>query len=187
MNKFPKIPIIGVMGPGSSATEGEIEIAYALGRMIAAEGWAVLTGGVNTGVMNAALKGAKERDSKCLTIGILPHRGDPEHTSEYLDIAIPTGMGEGRNNLNILTSHFIISCCNRLTTSPGTLSEVVFAIKHKKPLIGLHGVEDNDYYKNGYLDFFNSFGEQYRHDKQKVTSEPADVIRYLKDWVKWVH
>ncbi len=45
--------IVGVMGPGQSATLSEREQAYQLGQLIAANGWILLTGGRNVGVMEA--------------------------------------------------------------------------------------------------------------------------------------
>lgn len=178
-----KTPIIGVMGPGKNASKEEIEYAEILGRLIAKKGWSVLTGGVNTGVMHAALKGAKEFDSKCVTIGILPHRGEQERTSEYVDIPIPTGMGEGRNNLNVLTSNFIVCCCNNLWTSPGTMIEAVCAVKHKKPFIGLHYVEDNGFYRNTYHNLLDPFSEEYRHEKQEILDEPEKAIKLISFWL----
>jgi uncharacterized protein (TIGR00725 family) len=172
--------IVGVMGPGSSASQQEIDFAYQLGQLIAEQGWYILTGGVNTGVMHAALKGAKDQNPQCVTIAILPHKGEPEKTSEYADIRIPTGMGEGRNNLNVLTADFIVSCCNDLGTSPGTMSEVIFAIKHKKPFVGLH-VNDADYRKK-YINFFDTFSEEYRHDQQRFAFKPKYVMEFLLKW-----
>ena len=59
--------IIGVMGPGDRATAVDLENAYQLGKLIAKEGWALLTGGRKAGVMDAASKGAKAAGG--LTIG----------------------------------------------------------------------------------------------------------------------
>ncbi len=38
-------PIVGIMGPGEGAKPDENEIAFELGKAVAAEGWVVLTGG----------------------------------------------------------------------------------------------------------------------------------------------
>ena len=45
--------IIGVMGPGELATSKDMSNAYRLGKLIAQEGWVLLTGGKNVGVMRA--------------------------------------------------------------------------------------------------------------------------------------
>lgn len=68
-------PIIGVMGPGDGATQADIKYACKLGKLIAEQNWILLTGGRNSGVMNAASKGAKK--SGGLTVGILPSEKKP--------------------------------------------------------------------------------------------------------------
>jgi len=115
------------MGPGEAATPDQNDLAYELGKAIALEGWAVLTGGRAFGVMDAALKGAKQNGG--LTIGILPH--DARGSSSYADIKIITGMGGIRNQINILSSHVIVA----IGMSSGTASEVSLAIKADKRVI----------------------------------------------------
>ncbi|MGB3310427.1 MAG: hypothetical protein WBG32_13325 [Nodosilinea sp.] len=41
---MPRI-VIGVMGPGATASPLQLKLAYALGHAIASTGWVVLTGG----------------------------------------------------------------------------------------------------------------------------------------------
>ncbi|HLT73472.1 MAG TPA: TIGR00725 family protein [Ohtaekwangia sp.] len=123
--------IVGVMGPGESATPEDNEMAFELGRAIAKEGWVVLTGGRSFGVMDAAMKGA--RDVNGLTIGILPD-GNEQLASENADIRIVTGMGSGRNYVSVLSSHIIVV----LGMAPGTASEVSLAIKSNKKIILLN-------------------------------------------------
>jgi uncharacterized protein (TIGR00725 family) len=50
-------PIIGVMGPGK-ISESQTEECKNLGKLIAKNGWVLLTGGGNDGVMNATSEGA---------------------------------------------------------------------------------------------------------------------------------
>lgn len=119
--------IIGVLGPGEAATPDQNDIAYELGKAIAQEGWTVLTGGRAFGVMDAALKGARQHGG--LTIGVLPH--DARGSSPYADIKIITGMGGIRNQINILTSHVIVA----IGMSSGTSSEVSLALKADKKVI----------------------------------------------------
>ncbi len=123
--------IVGVMGPGESATPEDNEMAFELGRAIAKEGWVVLTGGRSFGVMDAAMKGA--RDVNGLTIGILPD-GNEQLASENADIRIVTGMGSGRNYLSVLSSHILVV----LGMAAGTASEVSLAIKSNKKIILLN-------------------------------------------------
>ncbi|MEI7810102.1 MAG: hypothetical protein WCI41_00905 [bacterium] len=133
-----KVLTIGVMGPGKNATESEILLAERVGRIIAKKGHYTLTGGSNTGVMNAALKGAKDFDPDARTIAILSNNGEVEKTSQYADVCIPTGMGEGRNYMNIRSCDIIVFCCDDLFKSTGTLSEFAFAVKHEKCIIIIH-------------------------------------------------
>jgi len=127
--------IIGVMGPGEAATQHDITTATELGRLIAREGCTLLTGGRDTGVMDAALRGAKEEGG--LTIGILPSEDDTG-CSKYVDIPIKTGMGSARNNINVLTSDVVIAC----GTGRGTFSEIMLALKAGKPVIVLNQHEN---------------------------------------------
>ncbi|MEH1930293.1 MAG: TIGR00725 family protein [Nostoc sp.] len=123
--------IIGVMGRGENATANDLQNAYALGKLIAKQGWALLTGGRNIGVMDAASKGAKSADG--LTIGILP--GDNQAgISSWVDIAIFTDMGNARNNINVLTSDVVIAC----GIGAGTVSEIALALKANKQVILLN-------------------------------------------------
>ena len=119
--------IIGVMGPGG-ATDKEKSMATELGKQIALNGWTLLTGGRNAGVMHAASKGAHEAGG--LTIGILPS-SDRKGMSKFVDIPICTGMGSARNNINILSSDVVVAC----GTGAGTTSEVMLALKSQRPLI----------------------------------------------------
>jgi len=51
--------------------------------------------------------------------------------SDAVDIPIATGLGQGRNLINVLSSHVIIACGN----GTGTASEIAFALKANKPII----------------------------------------------------
>src|SRR5262245_40619566 len=99
--------MVGVMGPGEGASERDRESAYQLGRAVAQEGWAVITGGRNQGVMDSASRGAKEAGG--LTIGILPSP-DRGGMSAFVDVPVVTGMGEARNNINVLSSDVVFAC-----------------------------------------------------------------------------
>ncbi|NIT61147.1 MAG: TIGR00725 family protein [Aliifodinibius sp.] len=127
-------PIIGVMGPGEGASQKDINHAYELGQLIAKQNWILLTGGRNTGVMDAASKGAKH--SGGLTVGILPSESK-DGISEFVDIPICTGMGSARNNINVLSSDVVIAC----GSGAGTISEVMLALKAHKPVILLNPSE----------------------------------------------
>ncbi|MEJ2228402.1 MAG: cytochrome, partial [Alphaproteobacteria bacterium] len=117
--------VIGVMGPGSSATAFDLKNAYDIGRLIAEKGYVTLTGGRPNGVMEAALKAAKDAGGQ--TVGILPS-GDKRDASAYADIVIVTAMMSARNNINALSSDVVVAC----GIEAGTLSEIALALKADK-------------------------------------------------------
>ena len=80
------------------------------------------------GVMEAAAKGAKEAGG--ITIGILPE-SDDSGVNAYVDIPIVTGMGNGRNIINVLSSQAIIA----ISGGYGTLSEIALALKTRTPVV----------------------------------------------------
>jgi len=119
------------MGPGNEATATDKNCAYELGSVIAQQGWVLLTGGRNQGVMDAANQGAKAANG--LTLGILP-TADDTSVSDAVDLAVFTDMGNGRNNVNVLSSHVVVACGMGM----GTASEVALALKNGKPVILLN-------------------------------------------------
>jgi len=129
--------IIGVMGAGDAARQSDVGIASELGKLIALQGWVLLSGGRNSGVMDAVNKGA--RDAKGLTIGILPTK-DRALISDAVDIPIITDMGSARNNINVLSSDVVIACG---VGGAGTASEIALALKAKKPVILLNGNDES--------------------------------------------
>jgi hypothetical protein len=119
------------MGPGAGATPAEVATAFALGQQIAQQGWVLLTGGRAAGVMDAASRGAQAAGG--LVIGILPGETTAQMSSS-VDIPILTGVGQGRNVINVLSSQVVIAC----GLGAGTLSEMALALKLQKPLILMH-------------------------------------------------
>lgn len=118
---------VAVIGP-SRAKDNELEFAEALGKLIAQEGWVVVTGGKG-GVMEAASKGA--RAGKGISIGILPE-SSRDFANKYVDIAIPTGIGEARNFIVINSADAIVA----VGYSTGTLIEMASASRAGKLLLG---------------------------------------------------
>src|SRR6185295_18993766 len=123
---------VGVMGAGDGASDADVRLAEALGERIAAEGWVLLTGGRDAGVMAAASRGAK-RVAGSLTIRILPSESGPVAPS--VDVAVFTGMGNARNAINVLSSDVVVACGRG---GPGTASEITHALKSGKPVVLLH-------------------------------------------------
>jgi len=109
---------ISIIG-GHKASPKHKKIAYELGRLIASQGWVLVSGG-REGIMEAACRGAKSVGG--LTIGILPTL-DGRDANRYVDIKIPTGLGYARNILVVRASRFVVAICGEY----GTLSEIAFA------------------------------------------------------------
>jgi hypothetical protein len=94
-----------------------------------------LTGGRDAGVMSAASRGAKEAGGT--TVGILPG-ADTRGASRYVDIPIVTGLGQARNNINVLSSSIVIAC----GMGAGTAAEIALALKAGKSVVLLHCGEE---------------------------------------------
>ncbi len=119
---------------GGVADAAVTEQAYRLGGLIAEHGWVLLNGGRDCGVMDASARGAREAGG--LVVGVLPD-DDLERASEHLDIPILTGMGHGRNYVNVLSSRVVVALPGKV----GTLSEVALALAARRPvvLLGMDG------------------------------------------------
>jgi uncharacterized protein (TIGR00725 family) len=115
------------MGGGTASPENR-DAAYRLGVLIAKQGWVLLNGGRNAGIMDASAKGAWDHGG--LTVGILPD-DDCHSVSEYIRIPILTGMGSARNNINVLSSHAVVACPG----GTGTISEIALALKNRRRVI----------------------------------------------------
>jgi len=125
--------IIGVMGPGSKEAENDDLIcAYEVGKIVAGTKCVLLCGGM-TGTMEASAKGSSEAGG--LVVGIGPTM-DKLEMNKYVDVPILTGMHAGRNFINVLSSDVLIFVS---VGSPGTLSELAFAIQLGKPTIVIRG------------------------------------------------
>lgn len=119
---------ISVIGAGH-CDQKMSETAFEVGKLIAQAGAVLVCGGMG-GVMEAACRGAKSADGQ--TVGILP-TNDRFDGNAYLDISLPTGMGEGRNVLIARAADAVIAIGGEF----GTLSEIGLALKMGKPVIGL--------------------------------------------------
>jgi hypothetical protein len=119
---------IGIIGAGKCSKK-IFTLAEEVGKEIAKAGAILVCGGLG-GVMEGAAKGVK--GTKGITVGILP--GDSkEDANPHIDIPIVTGLGEARNLVVIRSSDAIIA----LPGKYGTLSELSFAVKLEKPVVGI--------------------------------------------------
>jgi hypothetical protein len=123
----PNLPAIKIGVIGASNPNHEIlKIAEEVGRLIAKNNAILVCGGLG-GVMELACKGAKEENG--ITIGILPSK-DKNDANPYVDIAIPTGLGEARNLIVVLSSDALIA----IDGAYGTLSEIAMGLYQKLPM-----------------------------------------------------
>jgi uncharacterized protein (TIGR00725 family) len=116
---------VAVIGPGDEPTVAAAEV----GRLLAERGAVVVCGG-RGGAMEAACRGAKEADG--LTVGILPG-SDSSDANPFVDVVVPTGLGEARNALVVAAADVVIA----IGGGYGTLSEIALALKAGKRVIGL--------------------------------------------------
>jgi uncharacterized protein (TIGR00725 family) len=139
-------PVIGVMGGKVDCPE----LTGALGTLIAARGWNLLTGG-GEGVMNAVASAFRNGPPKGgVSIGIIRSAEDSTtartykaHTdpNKYIDVAIFTHLphsnrlATSRNHINVLSSHVVVG----LPGSKGTESEIQLAMEYQIPLVLLLG------------------------------------------------
>lgn len=119
---------VAVVGAGTASAE-EWQTAETVGRLLAEDGAILVCGGLG-GVMEAASKGAKSAGGQ--TVGLLPG-SDRSTANEFVDIAIPTGLGEMRNGLVVRSADALIAVGGEF----GTLSEIALALKAGKRVVGL--------------------------------------------------
>jgi uncharacterized protein (TIGR00725 family) len=119
---------VAVVGAGQCDAQTEA-LASEIGKLIAERGAVLITGG-STGVMEAASRGA--HDAGGLVVGILAD-ADARTANPWVDVAIPTGMGQLRNGLIVSSAGVVIAVAGEW----GTLSEIAFARKIGKPVVGL--------------------------------------------------
>jgi uncharacterized protein (TIGR00725 family) len=119
---------IGVVGSGEPDLETD-RVAERIGAAIARAGVVLVCGGLG-GVMAAACRGAVE--SGGVTIGLLPG-DDPSAANPWVTIPIATGLGEVRNMLVVRAADALVAVGGEY----GTLSEIAFALKIGRPVVGV--------------------------------------------------
>jgi uncharacterized protein (TIGR00725 family) len=121
---------VAVVGDGrDDAPPSVLDAAELLGARVAEHGWLLVTGG-RGGVMEAACRGAKSR--RGTTLGLLPGLARAD-ANGWVDIALPTGLGELRNGLVVRAADVVLA----VGGGHGTLSEIALALKLERPVIGL--------------------------------------------------
>ena len=124
----PRLPHVAVVGAGTAAPD-DLAVAEDLGRELARRGAVVVCGGLG-GVMEAVCRGARNAGGR--TIGILPG-DDRAEANPYVDVTVATGLGEARNLLVVRTADVVVAVGGEY----GTLSEIAFALRLGKPVVGI--------------------------------------------------
>ncbi len=132
--------IISIVGEGRPPPEIAV-LAEEVGAELGRRGVTLVCGG-GSGVMEAACRGAKSTGGT--TVGIL-RTSDPRTSNRWVDIPIPTGMGQARNVIIVRSGSAVIAVGGRY----GTLSEIGHALKAGIPVVGL---ETWEFAKKGVAD-----------------------------------
>jgi hypothetical protein len=123
----PAGPYIAVIGASQASPEQE-QAAEDIGRGLGGAGCVVITGG-RGGVMAAASRGA--RDAGATVVGILPG-SDRREANQWVEIALPTGLGDVRNALVVRAADAVIA----VGGAYGTLSEIAHALNEGIGVVG---------------------------------------------------
>jgi uncharacterized protein (TIGR00725 family) len=121
-------PYVAVVGP-SEGSDAAVSDAEAVGAELARRGAVVVCGG-RGGAMEAVCRGATGAGGT--TVGILPG-DDRAEANEWVSVAVATGLGELRNGLVVRAADSVIAVAGGY----GTLSEIGFALRIGRPVIGL--------------------------------------------------
>jgi hypothetical protein len=119
---------VSVIG-GGEVDEQTYERSREVGRVCGERGYTVVCGGYG-GVMEAACRGAREAGGD--TVGILKGT-DWDAANDYVDTAIVTEMGNGRNVMVVLNGDGVVA----VDGGTGTLSELGLALDDGLPVAGL--------------------------------------------------
>ena len=147
--KHFRIPLVSVIG-GADCTPAEAALAAEVGRLLAQRGYGVVCGG-RGGVMAAVCKGVNQMGG--VTVGLLPG-GDDSEANDWVQIVIPTGLGEARNALVARAGAGVIA----IGGGYGTLSEIALELKWGQRVAGLRTWEIEGVYR---------------------ASDPADAVRFV--------
>jgi uncharacterized protein (TIGR00725 family) len=119
---------IAVIG-ARQADEADEAAAEEVGSRLAQAGAILICGG-RGGVMAAACRGAAGAGG--MTIGLLPGF-DRADANQWVQIALPTGLGELRNGLIVRAADAVIA----VGGAYGTLSEIALALNASIPVVGI--------------------------------------------------
>jgi len=113
---------------GATVTDTETDaVAERVGCLLAEAGAVVVTGG-REGIAAAASRGASQAGG--VTVGILPGR-DRSEANPWVNVAVPTGLGELRNALVVMDADAVIA----FPGAYGTLIELGFALHTDRSIV----------------------------------------------------
>jgi uncharacterized protein (TIGR00725 family) len=119
--------IVSVIGTSTASPE-LYQMARETGRLLAERGCIVVCGG-RGGVMEGVCLGVAEGGG--VSVGLLPT--SLSEANPYVSIPLVTGLGEVRNVAVVSAGQAVIS----IGGAYGTLSELGFAMRQGKPVVGL--------------------------------------------------
>jgi uncharacterized protein (TIGR00725 family) len=134
---------VAVVGPADTDDPELLAGAEQIGAALAAAGIVVVTGGLG-GAMAAAARGASGAGG--LVVGILPG-SDVADANPWVDVALPSAMGEGRNALVARSATVVVA----IGGSWGTLSELAMARRAGTPVVSWRGWHVDDAHDPGLL------------------------------------
>jgi uncharacterized protein (TIGR00725 family) len=123
---------IGVIGSWEENLDAEIyDLAEEVGKLVAKRAGILFTGG-STGVMEAAMRGARSENG--LTVGIIPTQKKEEYEflSQFAVVLIMTGMGEYGRSVPLIHS---VDGVIAIAGGAGTLMEMAMAYHQHKPIV----------------------------------------------------
>jgi len=125
-------PVVAVCGPRDPSPE-VAAAAFTVGGLLIARGARLATGGLG-GAMEAASRGARTAAAWVDgdVIGVLPG-ADASSANPFVDIAVPTGAGLGRNLVLVQMADAVIA----IGGGAGTLSEIALAWQLHKRIVVL--------------------------------------------------
>jgi uncharacterized protein (TIGR00725 family) len=125
----PHVAVIGEGDPSGPDAHRMLEWAEEAAQLLARAGVTVVTGGLG-GIMRAASRGAAAAGGS--TIGILPG-ADASEANDYVQQAIPTGLGVMRNLVVVTAADAVLAIGGR----HGTLSEIGLALRMGRHVVTL--------------------------------------------------
>ena len=121
--------VVSIIGGHECNKEVE-QLSHNLAKKLAKVVDYLVCGGLS-GVMKAVCQGFKLENG--VTIGILPSYNKND-ANEFIDIAIPTGLGLARNVLVVKAADVVVA----LPGEAGTLSEIAYCLQFGIPVISLN-------------------------------------------------